>query len=110
MGRFLQRGKGHGRYSQWLLPAGSFTLMVALVGYGIHSVDNTTKEKQLGFAKEAIQRSVVQCYAIEGHYPPDIAYLQQNYGLAVDTDQYVIHYQRTAANLLPDIAVFSKEG
>ena len=44
--------------------------------------------------------------AIEGRYPSGVAYLKENYGLVVDEEKYVIHYQNMGDNLLPEIAVF----
>jgi len=55
--------------------------------------------------EDALRRSAVSCYACEGFYPPDIGYLRENYGFMYDESRYVIHYQFTASNLMPDIAV-----
>jgi hypothetical protein len=52
----------------------------------------------------------VHCYAAEGIYPPDLEYLQENYGLQVDTDNFVVDYRPFASNLMPDITVLPKNG
>ena len=39
---------------------------------GIGSVSNTTKEKQLESLNDAINRSVIHCYCVEGTYPPSL--------------------------------------
>ena len=56
----------------------------------------------------AVRRAAVSCYASEGFYPPDIAYMQENYGLQYDEESYVIHYERTASNWMPDITVLER--
>ena len=56
----------------------------------------------------AARQAAVSCYACEGFYPPDIAYMQENYGLQYDEESYVIHYERTASNWMPDITVLER--
>ena len=58
----------------------------------------------------AIRRACVTCYAVEGRYPADLAYITENYGVIVDTDVYAVRYDAFAENLLPDIAVVRREG
>lgn len=55
--------------------------------------------------EDAVRRFSVTCYALEGAYPPDIAYLQKHYGLTYDESKYTIHYQLPASNLMPDITI-----
>lgn len=56
----------------------------------------------------ALRRTAVSCYAAEGFYPPDIAYMQEHYGLRFDEENYVVHYQVTASNWMPDITVLER--
>ncbi|MBR0052163.1 MAG: hypothetical protein IJP57_09440 [Firmicutes bacterium] len=58
--------------------------------------------------RDAIRRSALQCYVVEGVYPPDLAYLQDHYGLQVNTDNYYVVYEAFASNLPPDITVIHK--
>ncbi|MDD3193196.1 MAG: hypothetical protein PHE47_05005 [Oscillospiraceae bacterium] len=110
MNRYFKRKKDHYLFKDLFLPLISFLLIVALFGFGIRNLSGTTQEEQLHSAEQAVRRAAVQCYAIEGRYPADVAYLKENYGLAVDETKYVIHYQRIGSNLLPEIAVFSADG
>ena len=55
--------------------------------------------------EEAVRRSAVACYAAEGIYPPDLAYLEEHYGLQVDRERYTVVYDVFASNLMPDITV-----
>jgi hypothetical protein len=45
----------------------------------------------------------VQCYSLEGRYPPDLAYLEKNYGLTLDKGKYVYHYRTIGENMMPRI-------
>ena len=58
--------------------------------------------------QEAIQRSALQCYVVEGVYPPNLAYLQDHYGLSVNTRDYYVTYDAFASNLPPTVRVVEK--
>ena len=55
--------------------------------------------------EEALRRTAVSCYACEGAYPPDVAYMQEHYGLQYDSAAYTVRYELFASNLMPDITV-----
>lgn len=57
---------------------------------------------------EAVRRSALQCYVVEGVYPPDLEYLEENYGLQINTQDYYVTYSAFASNLPPDIIVTAK--
>lgn len=56
----------------------------------------------------SIRKAAVQCYALEGSYPPDLQWLEAHYGLTVDTDHFHVVYQAFASNLMPEIEVLEK--
>lgn len=80
--------------------------VVTLVSFDQKQVRN----KQTEIIKDSVISSVVQCYALEGRYPDDLEYLQENYGLQLNTDRYIYHYDKFASNILPDVQVFAKPG
>jgi len=57
---------------------------------------------------EAVRRSALQCYVVEGVYPPDLSYLEENYGLKVNIRDYYVTYHAFASNLPPEIVVTRK--
>ena len=68
--------------------------------------NGTEEKKQL---EEAIRRSVITCYAAEGVYPPDFAYVKEKYGIVVDETRYLVVYDVFAENLMPDITVLERD-
>lgn len=58
--------------------------------------------------EESLRRTAVACYAGEGFYPPDIAYMQRHYGLTYEEESYVVYYDVCGSNLMPDITVLEK--
>ena len=84
-------------------------LLLAAALWFFLSVNNMDYTGQgLSQLEEAVRRSAVACYAIEGRYPPDLDYMKTHYGLQIDEDRYVVFYQVIAENLMPDITVLEK--
>ena len=59
--------------------------------------------------RDTIYSRALQCYVIEGAYPESLDYLVENYGLAVNTEDYRIVYKAYAENLPPDVRVIYRE-
>ena len=82
--------------------------MLALFLYGTHILDSTQSEQQLELLTSSVNRSVTQCYALEGSYPANLDYLTEHYGLTYDSDRYYIDYQFIGSNLRPDITIIKR--
>lgn len=72
---------------------------------GISGVSKETSEKQIENLNRAITKSVAHCYATEGHYPENLEYLTENYGISYDKEKYFIDYQVLGENIFPDISI-----
>ena len=68
---------------------------------------NTAREKEI--LQNAIDRSVTQCYALEGTYPSSLSYLEQNYGLIYNKELFYVDYQYIGGNLRPDITIIERD-
>ncbi|MCI2046794.1 MAG: hypothetical protein LKJ90_03665 [Faecalibacterium sp.] len=64
--------------------------------------------QEQGAVRQAVLRCAVQCYSVEGVYPPDLAYMEENYGLIVNQERYIVSYDAFASNLLPQVSVLTK--
>ena len=82
-----------------------FALIVACFLLAVEYSGRSTIEKQQESLENAISRDIVQCYAIEGMYPPDLQYMEDHYGLTYDKNTFFVDYQPIAANLYPDYTV-----
>ena len=65
--------------------------------------DHAAEDKQQ--LQAALTRAAVSCYAAEGTYPPDLQYLQDHYGIQINSDLYSVQYEYIASNLMPDITI-----
>ena len=72
---------------------------------GISQLETDRKAEDRLLLTDAIHKAAAACYANEGFYPPDIAYMQQHYGLTFDQSRFTVEYTRFASNLMPDITV-----
>jgi len=79
-----------------------------LAYFGIDGFYKSTDGKSLTVLEDAIKKAAVQCYAIEGSYPPDLQYLADHYGIILNEDTYFYHYQVFGSNVMPDIIVLEK--
>lgn len=70
----------------------------------VKTENNKTEE-----LKKAIQTASIECYAVEGMYPPSVEYLEENYGIQIDRNKYNVFYSGFASNMLPDITVVEVE-
>ena len=58
--------------------------------------------------RDAVERGALQCYVVEGVYPPDLEYLERNYGLQINTRDFYVSYDAFASNLPPTVIVRPK--
>ena len=80
-------------------------LILLFVGSSLVRLGRQSREAGIRVAGQAIERAVMQCYALEGAYPPDLQYLEDNYGLIIDENKYVYLYEPVAGNIHPIIGV-----
>ena len=108
MNRFRNDKKNFSKLNKLKLSSIAFFLLFVFFLRGIQSISATTSEKQAESLEKAIYRSVAQCYAVEGTYPPSLAYLEDHYGLTYDTDSFFVDYQPIGSNIMPDITIITK--
>lgn len=85
-----------------------FLVIMVLCITGIQTAEQKYREEALSSAKESILRGAINCYALEGVYPPDYEYLKENYGVRVDEEKYAVFYTVFASNMMPDVTVVEK--
>lgn len=89
----------------------AISLMAAILLFFIFFINNINEKNEnekFEILMEALKKTSVQCYATEGFFPPNVDYMEKNYGLTVDHKKYVIYYNVFASNIMPDILVFQR--
>lgn len=80
---------------------------VALV-IALNTVFSNAREQGAASIKNTILNAAMQCAAVEGSFPNNIAYLEEHYDLRVNHDDYVIIYEVLGSNVLPSIVVIPR--
>lgn len=97
---------------KWLKENGAaillFAVIMLLMLYGFQDAAQNSQAEGLRMAEDNLRRAVVSCYALEGRYPPDVKYLQEQYGLQLNEEKYIVHYEVFAENIMPDITVLER--
>jgi hypothetical protein len=82
-----------------------FPCMIVAFVMGILLFSQKADVKGADTLRDALRRASVQCYAIEGRYPPSVEYLEKHYGIQLDRERYDVFYSGFASNFMPDITV-----
>lgn len=95
---------------KWIQP---FLLIIIIIVAVVSVVSmnefwKNSNDAQPDRIKEAIERACVQCYALEGSYPPDLKYLSEHYGLILNEDKYFYYYEIFASNVMPYVEVYER--
>jgi hypothetical protein len=109
MARVFREKKSYGTLKGLLFIA-AVVAVIVLILVMTSSVDDSRRNENIKIDKEAIVRATVQCYSIEGRYPSNIEYLEENYGLTLDRSKYIYHYNSIGENMMPIIELFPSGG
>lgn len=80
----------------------------ALAFWAVNAGNRNLQEESATALRQAIAGSARQCYIVEGVYPTDLAYLEENYGLQINEKDYFVTYEAFAQNLPPTIRVTAR--
>ena len=74
----------------------------------VDSISNKNSGREMDIVRDAVKNAALTCYAVEGVYPDDLAYLRDHYNLAYNEDRYIVYYDPLASNLMPSIKVVER--
>ena len=70
------------------------------------TADNRAHEREI--VSNALERSITQCYALEGSYPPNLSYLCDHYGFTYNKKHFFFFFQYIGSNLRPDVTIIEQ--
>ncbi len=91
------------------LPAILMVLVLIVFCFAAGSVSKANDAREKEILQNALDRSITQCYALEGAYPASLSYLVDNYGLTYDSKRYFIDYRYIGSNLRPDTMIIERD-
>lgn len=93
------------KHRRWLI---ALALVIAAVAAAVllsGRVQRDLARQSAQSVQDAVLRSAVQCYSVEGAYPSSVDYLEAHYGLMIDHKTYIVSYDAFSSNLLPQVEV-----
>lgn len=106
MNRFKQKRSSSHLVRRTIATAAVFCLLAAAMLFGVKEVQKSAGESQVDSLRLAILRSAVHCYAMQGAYPESLDYIREHYGITWNPKRYIVDYEVTGSNLMPDVTVF----
>jgi len=82
-----------------------FAIVLFIVMTGLAEARTASDAEGLRIAEKSVLRAVISCYAAEGKFPPNFEYLVENYGIRINEEKFIVHYNIFAANIMPDVVV-----
>ena len=96
-------------FKELIVPVSVFALMLAVFIVGFVFVRNSSRAQNIELLRQAVKRTALECYSVEGFYPPEVTYLEDNYSLNYDHDRYLVFYDCFSSNMMPTIDVYEKK-
>ena len=104
----LFRVKKQHRIHKIIISAVISAALIILLAVMSERIRISNEAEQKIILENAVARSITECYALDGVYPPDINYLVEHYGLTYDDSQYFIDYRYIGSNLRPDVTIIKR--
>ena len=85
----------------------SVALIVGAV-FAVRFAQVRAHEQAVVSVRESVLNAAKQCCAVEGSYPASLSYLENEYGLVINHEDYVVSYEWFADNVLPSVVVTAR--
>ena len=93
---------------KWIMTSILLAAAAIFVLAAVTNLERGKQEQDIRQLEQAVRRTAVACYAVEGVYPPNVDYMRRHYGLIYDDTRYAVHYEIFASNFMPEITVMEK--
>lgn len=80
-------------------------VLAVAIGSGALLVRRAQREQGAAALHDTILNSAKQCCAIEGSYPKSLKHLEEDYGLTINHNDYIVSYEYFAGNIMPSVVV-----
>lgn len=87
---------------------GLIAFIVVYMFISMMAFSDNTEGAQTERIVDVLRKASIQCYALEGSYPPSLEYLADKYEVILDKENYIYFYYADIGNSMPDIQVFAK--
>ena len=85
-----------------------FLLAIVLLFGAVRELRQDGIRRQRQALEEALSKSLLLCYSLDGRYPDTVEELLEKFPLIYDRERFVIDYRLQGGNILPDITILEK--
>ncbi|MBQ9000834.1 MAG: hypothetical protein IJ087_03170 [Eggerthellaceae bacterium] len=79
--------------------------VAAAIAYAAMVAMAQAREQAVVSVRDSVLNAAKQCCSVEGSYPASLEYLERNYGLVINHEDYTVSYEWFADNVLPSVVV-----
>ncbi len=87
----------------------TFLFVVTVMIFIMTVIGNFYRQQSILILQQNVQRAAVECYSVEGIYPPDVEYLEDHYSFTYNNEKYYIYYETFASNVMPTVEVYERK-
>ena len=99
--------KRNNRAETIVISAVVFVLIFIVFLFAVSKASEGSIHEQRQSLSDAVDRAIIQCYVTEGKYPESFEYLQENYGIIYDEEQFRVDYVIYGSNMKPDVTIIN---
>jgi hypothetical protein len=99
--------KRNNRAETIVISAVVFVLIFIVFLFAVSKASEGSIHEQRQSLSDAVDRAIIQCYVTEGKYPESFEYLQENYGIIYDEEQFRVDYVIYASNMRPEVTIIN---
>jgi hypothetical protein len=92
-----------------MIPTVGLCCILIVLFFGVQRFNDIGRQQELLLTESALEKAIVQCYAIEGIYPADVSYLEENYNLTINKSKYNIFYECFSSNIMPEYGIYERK-
>ena len=86
-----------------------FVLLAVWLVISARNANSAAEKSRSDSVYRTVMHSAALCYSIEGEYPTDLEYLEENYGVKINRDRYIVHYEYFGGNIRPTVTVADRD-
>lgn len=108
MSNFIPKKKKN-PYISLLVSVALLAAVVLIFSYALNTLSKRNVFEQKNSLESFMRRSIVECYSVEGAYPPSLSHLEENYSLRYNKNYFFVDYQPIGENIMPEFTIIIKE-
>lgn len=72
-------------------------------------IEKDAKKNELFLIENAIEKAIINCYAVDGEYPTSIDYLIENYGIVIDEERFDVYLEKIDVGIFPKVTIIENQ-